>query len=547
MEKHRATLIISIIAVFINFNAKGQKVLTKKPVDIYITSGGESSNCHGKIVTLSVKGIPETELSNYSLQWYRNGTKIAGGISIPITESGHYKAVVKDNNTKKSKKSTIVINFLPSPTADVGNSSTICEGGSVIIGSAPINGSNYSWSPSNTLNSANSSNPIANPRSTQTYTLTETNTYGCKTSNTVTVTVDTNKRIPKANAGPSRSIAASQSVAIGAAAVNSHIYSWTSSPSDFTSTASNPTVSPSVTTTFTLTEIDTNGCKNHNSITITVVNQDSEKLYKYYYDSTFSEVQLTGGPDIVNAFTGSDTKSLPVSGNVGLYLHQNYQIPFAGLNRMEAYFNFNFASNADTIELGSPAKKSNFSDGDRLKVGTFMLRPTIALYSGQADFYGYLQNLKFIGFHIGGFAGNTGINYKTDSGKNGKDTVVNLGVGGIKAGSFIEFILRKQVENGISLKIGADLCWEGMFNDLAQSENAALRDRIFGTNALSYFGFQGYTSFRYKAINLSLCFVDYTSGNIPGFTNGQFLIDVSLKAYQNLWSKKQKINYSQKN
>src|SRR6185437_825376 len=172
MEKHRATLIISIIAVFINFNAKGQKVLTKKPVDIYITSGGESSNCHGKIVTLSVKGIPETELSNYSLQWYRNGTKIAGGISIPITESGHYKAVVKDNNTKKSKKSTIVINFLPSPTADVGNSSTICEGGSVIIGSAPINGSNYSWSPSNTLNSANSSNPIANPRSTQTYTLT---------------------------------------------------------------------------------------------------------------------------------------------------------------------------------------------------------------------------------------------------------------------------------------------------------------------------------------------------------------------------------------
>ena len=62
------------------------------------------------------------------------------------------------------------------------------------------------------------------------------------------------------------------SVQIGAATVAGHTYQWTSNPAGFSSSVANPTVSPTVATTYTLTEtIDaTPGCSTQNSVTITV-------------------------------------------------------------------------------------------------------------------------------------------------------------------------------------------------------------------------------------------------------------------------------------
>jgi hypothetical protein len=62
-----------------------------------------------------------------------------------------------------------------------------------------------------------------------------------------------------------------ESTQIGSAAVSGSTYSWTSAPAGFTSTAANPTVTPLVTTTYTVVEtITATGCTDTNSVVVTV-------------------------------------------------------------------------------------------------------------------------------------------------------------------------------------------------------------------------------------------------------------------------------------
>lgn len=77
--------------------------------------------------------------------------------------------------------------------------------------------------------------------------------------------------LPAAAAGSNVTICINASTVLGAAAVVGSTYSWTSSPAGFTSTAANPTVTPLVTTTYTVVEtITATGCTKSNSIVVTV-------------------------------------------------------------------------------------------------------------------------------------------------------------------------------------------------------------------------------------------------------------------------------------
>jgi hypothetical protein len=85
-------------------------------------------------------------------------------------------------------------------------------------------------------------------------------------NNGVTISVS-----PNAAAGPDRAICKNESTQLGATAVAGSTYSWTSVPAGFTSLAANPTVTPLVTTTYTLIEtITASGCNTTNSVIVTV-------------------------------------------------------------------------------------------------------------------------------------------------------------------------------------------------------------------------------------------------------------------------------------
>jgi hypothetical protein len=76
---------------------------------------------------------------------------------------------------------------------------------------------------------------------------------------------------PNAAAGSDRAICLNESTQLGAAAVAGSTYSWTSVPAGFTSTVANSTVTPLVTTTYTVIEtITATGCNSTNSVIVTV-------------------------------------------------------------------------------------------------------------------------------------------------------------------------------------------------------------------------------------------------------------------------------------
>ncbi len=98
-----------------------------------------------------------------------------------------YTVIVTDNNScSASDTVTVFVNLLP--TADAGPSVSICNDRSVQL-TANTGFSSYNWSPSTGLNNPGISNPIANPGSSITYTVTVTDVNGCTDDDTVTVVV----------------------------------------------------------------------------------------------------------------------------------------------------------------------------------------------------------------------------------------------------------------------------------------------------------------------------------------------------------------------
>ena len=135
------------------------------------------------------------------------------------------------------------------------------------IGTSNTGGSSYSWSPSSGLSNASASNPVANPSSTTTYTLTETDGSGCVFSDVVTVNVNTT--LPNTNAGsnvttncttPARTLSGS----------GGGSYSWSPSAGLSNASSSNPSANPNATTTYTLTATGSNGCSKTDNVTVTV-------------------------------------------------------------------------------------------------------------------------------------------------------------------------------------------------------------------------------------------------------------------------------------
>ncbi len=146
------------------------------------TITGNGSVCPGQTTplctTASSAGNPLTYLWN------------TGATTQCITVGVGAYSVVVTNASGCVSICSKVISENPLPTATTGSNTTICNGFSVTLGTAPIAGHTYLWTPATGLSSTTIANPVAGPSVTTTYTLTETITAtGCQMSNSVTVTV----------------------------------------------------------------------------------------------------------------------------------------------------------------------------------------------------------------------------------------------------------------------------------------------------------------------------------------------------------------------
>ncbi|MFA6922989.1 MAG: RHS repeat-associated core domain-containing protein [Bacteroidales bacterium] len=149
--------------------------------------------------------------------------------------------------------------------AEAGENKTICNGGNTTIGGNPTasggsgSGFTYTWYPSTGLSSVNTANPTANPTETTTYTVTITDGASATNADNVVVTVNSLPTVAATGA----TICNGSTANITASGANT--YTWSTSE-----TVSSITVNPTITSTYSVSGTDGNGCTNTAEATATV-------------------------------------------------------------------------------------------------------------------------------------------------------------------------------------------------------------------------------------------------------------------------------------
>ncbi|MFC1927696.1 hypothetical protein ACFLW7_03875 [Chloroflexota bacterium] len=188
--------------------------------------------------------------------------------------AGTYTLTVTDSNGCTDDESTsVTVNA--KPTATASSNSPICEGSTIVLSGGPGGMTSYSWTGPNGFSSSlqNPTIPSATSLNGGTYYLTVTD-GGC-TSDPASTVVAVNPK-PLADSGADRVIVSGDSVVIGGTPTASggtplYTYSWTPTTGLNNAGFANPTASPTVSTTYTVTVTDSNGCTDSDDVTVTVI------------------------------------------------------------------------------------------------------------------------------------------------------------------------------------------------------------------------------------------------------------------------------------
>ncbi|MTE25594.1 Ig-like domain-containing protein [Winogradskyella ouciana] len=215
--------------------------VTVNPVPV-ADAGADVTICEGETTTLTANG-------GTTYLWSTGETTAT--IDVSPTSDTTYTVEVTNNNCTSTDDVTVFVNNAPDIT--VSDDIVIVEGESSTL--TANGGDNYTWSTGETT-------PFINvtPTATTTYSVTSLGVNGCSTTVEVTVTV-----VPEviADAGEDMVICSGESVTLDAS--GGVTYTWNTG-----GTGANPTVSPTVTTTYTVTVEDAYGYTDTDSVTVTV-------------------------------------------------------------------------------------------------------------------------------------------------------------------------------------------------------------------------------------------------------------------------------------
>lgn len=157
---------------------------------IIVTFNPEGDFTSGNVFTATISdenGDFTNEQTIGTLISTNNGTLTISG-ALPVLPSGNgYKIKVSSTLPVAESILDTAITILDAPVVSVSNDAFIVEGESATL---TANGAtNYTWTPSGSLNTANGASVTASPSTTTTYTVTGTDANGCSASATVTVNV----------------------------------------------------------------------------------------------------------------------------------------------------------------------------------------------------------------------------------------------------------------------------------------------------------------------------------------------------------------------
>lgn len=256
---------------------------------------------------------------------------------------------------------------LPStpPVAYAGADRTQCPGTTTRLGIGS-NGDFYSWTSIPVGFTSALAHPIVSPVVTTTYFLTVINSAGMITRDTVIVKV---QDLSAANAGSDQSICAGEAVTIGATPIPGLQYSWSSNPTDFSSSLANPTVSPEVSTTYYLSVVDVSGCVGRDTISIIVNTGKTPSV-----SIAASTVNICKGESITFTATAIDGGQSPV-----------FQWKRGGINMgtNSSTYTANILENGDVISVtltsDLPCANPTTVRSNQIKIEVNSVTPTIKI------------------------------------------------------------------------------------------------------------------------------------------------------------------------
>ncbi len=243
-------------------NANGctatDNVTINVPESVIANAGSDVFICAGSNTILNASGgstyqwSPTTGLSNLS---------IANPIANP-TNTTTYTVTVSNANGCTATDN-ITVNVPESVIANAGSDATICAGSSTTLNAT--GGNNYQWSPATGLSNPSIANPIANPTSTTTYSVTVSNADGCNSVDQVVVGIAASLTI---NAGADMMICPDEATPLNVSGGSS--YQWSPAEGLSSTTVANPTVTISTAATYCVTVTDANGCSGSDCIAIQI-------------------------------------------------------------------------------------------------------------------------------------------------------------------------------------------------------------------------------------------------------------------------------------
>jgi hypothetical protein len=230
-------------------------------VTIEFVAGSSDKICEGQ----SVQWVGQSSILPATFLWSPSigvsNVNIASPSFSPQTTIVYTLTATDTNGCEGSFSRTLFV--YPLPLAEAGRNKKICEGEETQLEGKGQG--RYLWSPATGLSDPTSATPIARPSETVTYTLTVTDNNGCQASSSVTVTV---------SALPTPSITGDKTICEGASvqltASGGVSYEWQPRAGLDNAFIENPIASPSVTTVYTATVRNIDGCTAKAEVSVNV-------------------------------------------------------------------------------------------------------------------------------------------------------------------------------------------------------------------------------------------------------------------------------------
>lgn len=258
-------------------------------------AGTDVAVCAGSGVLLSASG---GSTYSWSPSAGLNNTNTSSPFASPAATTDYVVTVTDANGCSQNDTVTVTVN--PLPVANAGTDVSICSGSSAVLSAS--GGVSYSWGPSTGLSSTTINNPVADPTTTTSYTVTVTDANGCVNADVVVVTVNPQ---PVANAGPDAAICNGSSTTLNASGGTS--YSWSPTTGLSVPPGPNPVASPTVTTSYTVTVSNSAGCSSTDVVVVTV-----------------NDVPVMATPSITDALCGNTDGAIAagaLSGGTGPFMY----------------------------------------------------------------------------------------------------------------------------------------------------------------------------------------------------------------------------------